>query len=212
MTHLLPPITQATFSDASTVAHLIAEAFFPLDASRWLVPDPDHRHAAMAGQFTILVEHALTFGHVDLLTDTTAAAVWLHYTRPLPPPVEYDQRLTRVCGVYTDRFRTLDALFEAHHPTESHHHLAMLAVAPQHQGTGRGSALLRHHHAALDQQGLPAYLEAAGIRSADLYHREGYQRHNQPFSLPNNARFYPMWRNPAQRSVTIPEPVSPGVA
>lgn len=209
MTSLLPPITQATPADTEKVARLVAAAFQPLDAALWLVPDPDQRHAAMAGQFTILVAHALTFGHVDLLTDGTAAAVWLHLTRPIPPPADYDRRLAQACGPYTDRFRALDELFEANHPSEPHHYLAMLAVAPEHQRTGRGTALLRHHHADLDQHGLPAYLEAAGTRSASLYHREGYQRHSQPFALPNNARFYPMWRNPGWQEAPVSDSVRP---
>ncbi len=212
MTDLLPPVTQATTTDIGTVAHLIAEAFHSLDAARWLVPDAEQRHAAMAGQFGILIEHALTFGHVHLLADATAAAVWLHNTRPIPPPPEYDQRLARACGVYVDRFRTLDQLFETHHPAEPHHYLAMLAVAPAQQGTGRGTVLLRHHHALLDQQGLPAYLEAAGIRSTSLYRREGYHRYNPPFTLAGTAHFFPMWRHPTRHSATIPEPDSLGVA
>ncbi|MBT8228022.1 MAG: GNAT family N-acetyltransferase [Dactylosporangium sp.] len=199
MTRAVCPITRATTADVQAVAHLVAEAFCPLRASQWLVPDPESRRAAMAGQFAILVEHALTFGHVDLLADATAAAVWFHRTQPIPAPAEYDQRLTTACGEAADRFRALDALFAAHHLNQPHHHLAMLAVAFDHQTTGRGTRLLRHHHEVLDDQDIPAYLEAAEARSAKLYHREGYRPVAEPFSLPNEAFFYPMWRNPTQR-------------
>jgi GNAT superfamily N-acetyltransferase len=201
MTRTLCPITQAAPADVQTVADLVAEAFFPLRASQWLVPDPGARRASMAGQFALIVEHALSFGHIDLLADRTAAAVWFHHTAPISPPPDYDQRLSVACGEHADRFQTLDALFETHHPGDPHHHLALLAVVGDRQGTGRGTLLLRHHHEVLDSQGIPAYLEAAGVRSASLYDREGYRPCGEPFCLPNEAFFYPMWRAPVRPGI-----------
>ncbi len=203
MTRALCPIIQAGPADTSTVADLVAEAFHPLDASQWLVPDPEARRAVMAGQFALIVEHALSYGQVDLLADGTGAAVWFDRTEPIPAPADYDQRLNAACGEPADRLRTLDALFETHHPGEPHHHLAMLAVAGDQQGTGRGTLLLRHHHEILDRRGIPAYLEAAGVRSASLYHREGYRPRGEPFCLPNEAFFYPMWRAPVRPGTPV---------
>lgn len=198
MTLALPSITNATLADANAVALLVAEAFFPLRASEWLVPDAEARVETMAGQFSLVVEHAMAFGQVDLLADGSATAVWFHRTQPIPAPAEYEQRLAAACGQYTDHFQVLDSLFEEHHPAEPHHHLAMLAVAPRYQGTGRGALLLRHHHRILETEEIPAYVEAAGIRSARLYHREGYRPFTEPFALPNEAFFYPMWRTSGQ--------------
>ena len=196
MTRVLPPVIPAAAAEVTALADLVAEAFSTLDAARWLVPDPEVRRAAMAGQFALLVEHALAFGHVDLLADGSAVAVWLHRTRPIPAPPDYDRRLDVACGEHADRFRILDALFDAHHPGEPHHHLAMLAVTPRCQGTGRGTVLLRHHHSRLDAGGIPAYLEAADLRCRALYAREGYVALT-PFVLPDSdARFHPMWRPP----------------
>ena len=144
MTETLPPIVAATSDDVPTIAHLVAEAFGPLRASQWLVPDPGARQTAMAGQFAILVDHALRYGHADLLADGSAVAVWFHRDQPIAPPPDYDRRLIAACGESTDRFRTLDDLFETHHPTQPHHHLAMLAVHLGQQSTGRGTLLLRH--------------------------------------------------------------------
>jgi GNAT superfamily N-acetyltransferase len=196
MTSAICPITQATPTDARMVAELVAGAFHPLAASQWLVPEPAVRQATLAGQFALIVEHALAFGHVDLLADGSGAAVWLHRTEPIPAPRDYDRRLDAACGEHADRFRILDALFDAHHPAEAHHHLAMLAVASRYQGTGRGTVLLRHRHAHLDTGGIPAYLEAADLRCHALYAREGYVA-LMPFVLPDShARFHPMWRPP----------------
>jgi GNAT superfamily N-acetyltransferase len=119
-------------------------------------------------------------------------------------------RAAPVAPGHGDRFRILDALFETHHPGDPHHHLALLAVVGDRQGAGRGTLLLRHHHSTLDEQGIPAYLEAAGVRSASLYDREGYRPCGEPFCLPNEAFFYPMWRAPAQRGpdTTVSSPAA----
>jgi GNAT superfamily N-acetyltransferase len=192
---VLPAVVRPTFSDIDAIAALIAEAFTPLPAAAWLVPDADHRTRVLRDQFTILIEHALFFGHIDLLADRTAVAVWVHRLGPVPPPPHYEQRLQAACGPYTNRFRHLDHLFEARHPLEPHHHLALLAVTADAQRSGRGTALLAHHHAALDAIGVPAYLEASSSDSRDLYARHGYQvrRH---FDLPDGTTFWPMWRRP----------------
>jgi GNAT superfamily N-acetyltransferase len=199
----LPPIVAATVDDTALVAYLVAEAFSTLDAARWLVNDPEARVIAMAGQFEILVEHALRHGHADLLADGSAAAVWVHRRQPVPPPCDYDRRLAEACGEHTGRFQILDALLDEHHPVRPHHHLAFLAVCSEQRGTGRGTALIRAHHAKLDIDGVPAYLEAANHRCRDLYAREGYLA-LKPFALPDGPSFYPMWRAPNTRRTNAP--------
>lgn len=206
MSAFLPSVVSALACDVEAVCALVAEAFWPLEASAWLVPEPSARAGVLAANFRIVVEHALEYGTVDLLADGTAVAVWVRRERPIPPPRDYDQRLAVACGQHVDRFRILDDLFEAHHPPQPHHHLALLAVRPEYQGTGRGTALLDHHHVQLDFLVLPSYLEAASWRSAELYARNGYRR-RPSFALPNGASFHPMWRDPLPFvRVTTPGP------
>ncbi|MEU0571656.1 GNAT family N-acetyltransferase [Nonomuraea sp. NPDC005983] len=185
-----PAIRRAGAGDAHQVSALIATAFASLDAVAYVVPDPAVRHEIMTADFRILVDHAVEHGQIDVI-DEDAVAVWFPRTAPLPEPPDYDRRLAAATGEWVDRFRVLDTLFDQHHPSEPHHHLAFLAVHPSRQGGGLGTALLRHHHARLD--GLPAYLEASSPRSRELYLRHGY-RARTPFALPNGARFWPMWR------------------
>lgn len=192
-----PTIRRAAPEDAPQVARLIATAFAPLAAVNWLLPEPSVRPQIMTADFLILVEHALKHGHVDVIDQSRAAAVWFDRTVEVPEPEDYDRRLTGACGEWTDRFRVLDELFEENHPEEPHHHLALLAVDPARQGGGLGSALLRHHHAALDGAGTAAYLEASSPASRDLYLRHGYEL-RETFALPDGTEFWPMWR-PASR-------------
>ena len=76
----------------------------------------------------------------------------------------------------------------------AYHHLAILAVRPDRQGRGLGSALLRAHHAALDRDSIPAYLEASDLRARRLYLTHGYTDCGHLF-LPE-AVMYPMLRPP----------------
>lgn len=189
-------IVQATMSDARLAADIIAEAFQSLEVAAWLVPDPAPRPHVLAGNFRIFVDHALIHGTIDLTEDRTGVAVWFPRLSPVPvPPVDYHRRQALVCAEWTDRFRTLDELFDANHPQEPHYHLAFLAVRPARQGTGLGSALLHHRHRHLDQYALPAYLEASSPRSRDFYTRHGY-RAGLPFALPGGPSLWPMWRMP----------------
>lgn len=191
----VPPIVAASSSEAGTVADVIAEAFEHLDAAAWLVADPLARRRLLRAQFAILAEHALEHGQVDVLDDRSAVAVWFRNDPAVPtaPPRDYDQRLAAGCGSYTPRFRALDALLADHHPAGRHHHLAFLAVLPAWQATGRGRALLEHHHRLMDAELVDGYLEASSARSRDFYARLGY-RSGEAFRLPDGPPFWPMTR------------------
>ncbi|MDP4510782.1 GNAT family N-acetyltransferase [Nonomuraea turcica] len=186
-----PDIRRAAEEDAPQVAELIATAFAQLKVVSYLVPDRRERHKILTANFRIFVDHALEHGEIHLIDDAHAAAVWFPHTAPLPAPPDYDRRLAECAGEWVEHFRVLDALFEEHHPAEPHHYLAFLAVHPDRQNQGLGSALLRHHHGRMG--GVAAYLEASSTGSRDLYARHGYQVRD-PFALPDGTMFWPMWR------------------
>lgn len=180
-------------ADVDDIAHLVATAFNPLDVGAWLVADPKVRLTAMRGQFALVIAHALDHGHIDLC-EGGGVAVWFDRIAPVPEPPHYAQRLREACGPHTSRFAALDEAFEQHHPTDAHHHLAFLAVHPQLQGRGIGSALLRHHHEAMDASGVAGYLEASSQANRVLYARHGYAELGPVIRLPDGPRMWPMWR------------------
>jgi GNAT superfamily N-acetyltransferase len=193
--------------DVATAAGIVAAAFASLEASEWLLAGKDvpNRVPILAEIFAITVAEAVEHGRVYLADDSSdgsiGAAVWFDRTRPVPEPADYDRRLAAAAGAAHDRFAHLDLLFEQHHPDEPHQHLAFLAVQPGHQGKGIGTALLERHHASLDSDRHPAYLEASNADSARLYKRCGFSQHAPDFTLPNGAAFTPMWREPASNGL-----------
>lgn len=193
---MTPRIRTATHDQLAEVTDLVADAFNPLSVSEWLVADPRTRHVCQRGQFGLVVEHAMEHGVVHLTEDRCAAAVWFDRTGAVPEPRDYDRRLREACGRHTPRFATLDAAFEEHHPESRHHHLAFLAVRPDRQGEGIGTAVLDHHHRELDRNATAAYLEASDAGTRDLYARHGY-RVISVIDLPDGPSMWPMWRDPA---------------
>ena len=183
--------------DVYAAAALIALAFDPLGANHYLVPDPRRRLRVMTDYFYLHAQHAADgAGKVLLAGEGNAVAVWFDRTREIGEPVNYSRRLAEAVGEDMPRFQELDKLLDAHHPGPCLH-LAFLAVHPDWQGQGWGSALLEHTHAELDKAGIPSYLEATTCDNERLYRRHDYQTmHPSVITLPDGTPFYRMWRKP----------------
>jgi GNAT superfamily N-acetyltransferase len=195
------PVVTATAADIPVLAEVIAEAFFDLPPSRWLVPDHARRRRIWPGYFRIYVEHAMASGTVHTTSGRDAVALWLPVgPGPAEPPEGYAAALAAVAGPDLERFTAFDAALDQHHPTGfAHHHLAILAVRSDRQGQGTGTALLDAYHHRLDTQiRQPAYLEASSQRTRQVYQRRGYVlRPEGPIRLPNGGPLmWPMWREP----------------
>lgn len=195
------PVTviPAGAADLDALSHVIAEAFHPLAPSQWLIPDPAARHAIFPAYFRLILEHALASGLIHTTPGRTAAALWVHVGADGPAePADYAARLSAATGHWAYRFRAFDAALDSHHPVGvPHHHLAILAVHPDAQGQGTGTALLRAYHHILDEDArLSAYLEASDLRTRQFYLHNGYSDHGPPIRLPGGPAMYPMVREP----------------
>ena len=179
-------------------AELITLSFDHLGANRYLVPPDAERLVALRDFFHLHVEHAAAgHGEVWRSADGAAVAVWFDRTGEVVEPPDFDTRVKSLAGSHLDRFVALGELLDTHHPTAPHWHLAFLAVHPDRWSTGLGSALMRHTHARLDAEGVPAYLEATNADNRRVYRRHGYAD-LEPCAvhLPDGTPFYRMWRPP----------------
>jgi GNAT superfamily N-acetyltransferase len=191
-------IRRATNRDLDALAGVLAVAFGDRgDLREGLVPDKRDRRRMYPPYFRMLGAHALTYGWVDITTDSTAVAV--SYLRgggrQVPEIGDYDRRLERIFGAYADAFRELDTALDTHYPEEVEHcYLQLIAVHPDVQRSGYGSALLDHVHQRADALGLPCYLESTGAGPTALYDRHGYQIRPSFRITPGGAELTPMWR------------------
>jgi GNAT superfamily N-acetyltransferase len=193
-------IRDVTPVDTDEITDLVSEAMRDGPVAQWLHADPDVRRREAPAYFSIFVEYAAQHGEVYATADAetgrlSGVALWFPLTSLIPPPVDYERRLKEAAGDAFDRACQLDAAIEEHHPLEPHHYLAFLAVHPDEQNRGIGSALLDRHHARLDHAGIPAYLEANDPRNRDLYLRHGY-RIRSVIELPDGPPLWTMWRAP----------------
>jgi len=184
-------VLAAGAADVDVLSQVIADAFHDLPQSRWLISDPVVRRRVFPSYFRLYVEHALTAGVAQTTPARDAVALWL--PSDAAPLAGYDERLASVTEPWTARFAAFDEALDSHHPSHvAHHHLAILAVRPDCQRLGIGSALLTAYRAALGP-GEPVYLEASSPRSRELYLRHGYADHGEPYYLPDGPPMYPMW-------------------
>jgi GNAT superfamily N-acetyltransferase len=207
-------VVRAGEADIELLSQVIADAFFPLAPCRWLIPDQAARRDIFPGYFRMYVEHAMADGLVHTTPARDAAALWIPLGTQPPAPLDgYHEHLAEITGPWVERFAVFDGELDAHHLTGiEHHHLAILAVRPDRQGQGIGTALLDAHHAVLDEKGMAAYLEASDERTRGIYLRHGYMDYGTPIQLPDSSvvdgddsapgrpadgpRMYPMTRHP----------------
>jgi GNAT superfamily N-acetyltransferase len=204
------PIVRAGEADIQVLSQVIAGAFFPLAPCQWLIPDQTARRDILPGYFAMYLQHAISDGLVHTTPGRDAAALWLPLgPQPPQPPDGYDELLPEVTGPWIERFVAFDAELDAHHLTGvEHHHLAILAVRPDRQGQGIGSALLDAYHAVLDDKNTVAYLEASDERTRRIYLHHNYVDYGTPIQLADGPHMFPMTRRPSRpASLTSHHPV-----
>uniref|UniRef100_UPI0034DE87F7 GNAT family N-acetyltransferase n=1 Tax=Streptomyces flavofungini TaxID=68200 RepID=UPI0034DE87F7 len=195
-------IRRAGAGDRADVVRLLDEAFMGDPVSGWVLPGEEYRrrtHGALMGAFFDL---ALAEGFVDVTEDGAAAALWWSVPEGGPadgePGGEDGPALLRqAVDPANERVELIGRLTDAAHPTDrAHQYLHMIAVRPDRQGEGLGTALVAAVLGRCDREGAHAYLEASNARSRDLYERLGFVLTGTPLDLPDGPRMWPMWREP----------------
>jgi GNAT superfamily N-acetyltransferase len=196
MSHTRTDITvrQATTDDIPQLGAVMAAAFSTGAVAEWAVREPADRLPVFTAYFQLMLDLGMRYGRVDTTNNLSGAAIWYRLNETPSPLPDHTFGLEEATGRYATKFLLLGAMFEARHPRVPHGYLAYLGVDPAAQGRGVGSALLGHAHQVLDEEDLPAYLEASDPRNRDLYQRHGYQASATMRPSAAGPPFWPMWR------------------
>ena len=192
-------------SQAEQMARVIAAAFRDLDASMWLAEGDQRWLDEHYWQFFHLAytQPAMISGRGVVYTtaDEMAAAVWLHEEpwHDRTPTGEFLARLAEITGPHLDRFTQFGEMLDLAHSKVTdtpHDYLGVIGVHPSVWRQGSGRALMQAHLTQLDNQGRPAYLEAADPTKRDIWAKFGFEVVDT-ITLPGTEhQLFPMWRSP----------------
>lgn len=182
-------IVSAEADQSLPLAAIVASAFADLPIYRWLIA------AGRTGFLDSAIRHGIDHGEVHTTRDLAAVAVWFRHDDALLS-VTAPQGESAATGERPHRLEALLAGIRDGRPLGQHRFLALLAIAPDHQAQGVGSALMRHQHAYLDRLRLGAHVMAADRRSRRFLLHQGYRALGDPLSASRDAPpVYPMWRD-----------------
>lgn len=193
-------------ADAERVTELFALAFYDDPTwGPWAFPDAGTRldgHRAMWG---LLAHSAVPYGWTFTNDDGGAATMWIPPGASELTPDDasrYEPLLREVLGSHADTVLELSELLEVNHPKDQpHFYLSLFATHPNHRGQGKGMALLGESLAAIDELGLPAYLESSNPANVDRYASVGF-RQVAELTAPGGPALACMWRDGAGASQT----------
>ncbi|MFG2551813.1 GNAT family N-acetyltransferase [Streptomyces sp. NPDC048581] len=196
-------IRAAGEGDRELVVRLLDAAFQDDPVSGWVFPGEERRRSRHPRLMAAFADIVFEEGRIDVTEDGTACALWLsipaqdHGLDPEHADDEGPARLRAEVDPDNERVEQIARLTDGIHPSgAAHEYLWMIAVAPECQGQGLGTALINSVLDRCDQDGRPAYLQASNARSRKLYERLGFDLKDRPLDLPDGPRMWPMWREP----------------
>jgi ribosomal protein S18 acetylase RimI-like enzyme len=160
-----------------------AQAFEDDPTTVWMVPDAKKR-SNLRYSFEMVLNIAVLGGAEAYTTspDCEGVAIWM--------PAGNKQSLTMLlqagypylplrCGwryfILDSRSMSLCEKLKKKYAPKRHCYLAALAVAPEHQGKGIASALIKPMLAKLDEDNTPCYVETQNMKNVAMYQHFGFE-------------------------------------
>ena len=185
--------------DLPQVTRALAQSFYDDPIFAWIAQDAERRLPELERGFDLFARR-VWFPHDEAYTTDhlIGAAFWV------PPDKWHMSPLAQLgllpaMAIITRRdlprlIRLLNVI-EAKHPHERHYYLPLVGIAPEWQGRGFGSAIMRPILERCDRDRIPAYLEASSTRNRALYERQGFDVVEE-VSVKDSPPLWRMWREP----------------
>jgi ribosomal protein S18 acetylase RimI-like enzyme len=203
-------VVQLSEERSEDVASVIARAFQDDPLCVAASPDPAERALWLRYGFRMGMWMGFRFGHVlGTAGQLDGVAVMVApdagmLTEEEMAGLGYERGRERVGAELWDRSRTsvlvmLESAEEVLQRAvpEPHWYLDAIAVEPERQGRGIGSALLDAVHARIDAEGVPIVLLTYQPKNLALYQRHGYDIVCEGIALGSETRWWGMRRNPS---------------
>jgi len=191
-------VRPAEWSDADTIAAMLARAFADDPLTSHLLPDARRRATALPRMFKLLFKLGLPYRACYITSGYESATLWR------PPDgwhvhlKDYILNAPQMLGIFGggifNVMGTMDRI-EKVHPQEPHWYLQTIGTDPAKQGKGFAGVILRHQLAQADAQGVPCYLESSKDTNIPIYRSFGFEVTGE-IKIPDGPTLWPMWRKP----------------
>lgn len=195
-------VRKATAEDVPILVPLLARSFASQPLTRWMLGDDEE--ALRKGErileldFENALQHDLTF----TTTSLQGAALWRPPERRQTAWRGFREllRLFHIIGIsrnlpaQIESFRKLEKLF----PRIPNYYLSTLAVAPDSQGQGIGSALLKPVLELCDTRGIIAYTVTDVEPNVAFYRKHGFSVQDAIPIRRAGLTAWTMWREPRE--------------
>ena len=170
----VPRVDKASAAQADQVVQTLAAGFFDDPIFRWWIPDDERRRELLPSVFVPFAEVLMAHDETYLTADGRGAALWVPPGGELVAEEDAEEfvgRVVEAAGADAEE-RTLGIMghLDEHHPHGSFYFLNLLAVVPEAQGQGLGSAMLERVLDRCDREGV------AGLPGRDQRARQGAVR------------------------------------
>lgn len=206
------PLGAAETSDAM---HLAARAFAEDPLFRYVYPNPSRRVTGFAREHAAYVRHYYRpYGLCEVAEHSGVLAGLALWLPPGAEPPAWRDLMTLPTLARTVGLRRLWTVMRAYRafddalPTPPYWYLGLLAVAPEAQGRGVGSALVRAGLARADRDGVPVFLETGTRDNVAFYQRLGFEVTDE-IDVPGGPMHWGMRREVTPDPSTPPEPPAP---
>ncbi|MEO1451340.1 MAG: GNAT family N-acetyltransferase [Bacteroidota bacterium] len=179
----MKPLIPATRQDKARVIDILVTAFDQDPQIQWYIGKGPGRQRRLYTLMEFAFEEGMARNAVFLSEDRNGVSIWRKTTAtPFSWPFMWLYvKFTMVFGL--KRIKAITAMednIKSRYPTSNPFwYLWLLAVAPEGQGKGVSSQLLRPHLHSADKQEVPVYLETSKLRNVSIYQRKGFEVYDE---------------------------------